>query len=366
MYLIQVNNKGYNSVTKKIKLKQEPFIGKDNRFHYVYRVFVPYTEWEYIGSRTSDNWENDTYLGSSSYDTYQDDINESGEVLFEILSFHNNRNSANKEERRLVTKDFLKQERVYNKCRPSKSTTVGCITVKDKDGNTLSIKTDDPRYISGNLIPVSTYMVSVVDKQGNKLQVSKEEFNNTNNILVGVTKGMVSAKDKYGNILQVTKEEFDRRPDLVGVTKGVKPTEEYKKLWSEKNKEYWKDKVHHTKGMTTYKDKDGNTYHCKKDDPRVISGELVSITKGMIAVRDKDGNRFQVFKDDPRVISGELVSTTVGNIGWTAIVIIDGLEKRIKYWADDFGTTINQFPQYCKDNNIPYEWKNPKNNKFSK
>lgn len=35
-----------------------------------------------------------------------------------------------------------------------------------------------------------------------------------------------------------------------------------------------------TKGMTCYKDRDGNPVHAFTDDPRVLSGELVGIVKG--------------------------------------------------------------------------------------
>jgi hypothetical protein len=35
-----------------------------------------------------------------------------------------------------------------------------------------------------------------------------------------------------------------------------------------------------TKGKTMYEDSEGNTYQCTKNDPRVLSGELVGINKG--------------------------------------------------------------------------------------
>jgi hypothetical protein len=365
-YLIEVNTSGYKSVTKKIKLLQEPIIGDDNRYHYVYRVVVPSTNWIYVGSRTTNDWKTDKYLGSSTYDTYKSDINNSGEVLFEILSFHENRKLACEAECGIVDKQFLKSNEVYNKSIPSKNATVGCVTVIDENGNTFSVKKDDPRYLKGDVVSVSTNRCSVQDKNGNILQVDKDDVRLKTGELITLGKGKISVKDKNGNCFQVDKD--DPRflsGELVGVTKGNIVSEEMKKIYSEKNKEYWKDKVHHTKGMTTFKDKEGNTHHCKKDDPRVLSGELVSVSVGMVAVKDKNGNTLQVAKDDPRVLSGELVSTSKGNIGWTAVVIINGKENKIKHWAEEYGTTINTFPKYCFDNNIEFEWKNPNNKKFN-
>ena len=69
-----------------------------------------------------------------------------------------------------------------------------------------------------------------------------------------------------------------------------------------------------TSGKLTVKDKNGNAFLVSVDDPRYLSGELVSITAGKVAVKDKDGNTFMVNKDDPRYLSGELVPTATGKI----------------------------------------------------
>jgi len=93
-----------------------------------------------------------------------------------------------------------------------------------------------------------------------------------------------------------------------------------------------------TKGRITTKDKNGNTQSVFINDPRYLSGELVSISKGTcnmiddkgnitridmkdplykfgelkvwskdkVNVKDKEGNNFQIEKNDPRYLSGEL------------------------------------------------------------
>ena len=57
-------------------------------------------------------------------------------------------------------------------------------------------------------------------------------------------------------------------------------------------------------------DLNGNTFSIKKDDPRYVSGELVSVNKNKITVKDKHGNVFHTTKDDPRYVSGELIHVT--------------------------------------------------------
>lgn len=61
-----------------------------------------------------------------------------------------------------------------------------------------------------------------------------------------------------------------------------------------------------TFGTIAVKDKEGNTFRVLVDDPRYLSGELVSANVGRIGVIDKNGNHYRVDADDPRYLSGEL------------------------------------------------------------
>lgn len=71
-------------------------------------------------------------------------------------------------------------------------------------------------------------------------------------------------------------------------------------------------KGHNLKSLNTntilVKDKDGNRFRVKKDDPRYLSGELVAHNRGMINAYDTNGNKFYISIDDPRYLSGELIS----------------------------------------------------------
>lgn len=73
--------------------------------------------------------------------------------------------------------------------------TKGYVVAKDKNGNVVRTKINDPRYIQGDIEPLS--------------------------------KGIVIAKNLItGKILSVTKEQFENDPNLVGSTYGSKQTKE--------------------------------------------------------------------------------------------------------------------------------------------
>ncbi len=69
-----------------------------------------------------------------------------------------------------------------------------------------------------------------------------------------------------------------------------------------------------TLGQLTVRDKDGNCFSVSVNDPRYLSGELISIMKGRIMVRDKEGNCFTVTINDPRLLSGELTGVNKGRV----------------------------------------------------
>jgi len=66
------------------------------------------------------------------------------------------------------------------------------------------------------------------------------------------------------------------------------------------------------KGTSSVVDKNGKKFRVDKNDPRLLSGELVGHTVGHMAAYDNNGNFYYVEKDDPRVLSGELVSNNKG------------------------------------------------------
>lgn len=68
-----------------------------------------------------------------------------------------------------------------------------------------------------------------------------------------------------------------------------------------------------TIGMLTVRDKNGNTFLAYKDDPRYLSGELVSATTGKVSVKDSCGRTYQVDKNDEKIKSGKLITLNALN-----------------------------------------------------
>jgi len=188
-----------------------------------------------------------------------------------------------------------------------------------------------------------------------EIEIVNEQFVNredTYNLKVGgcggFRKGFVSIKGK-----QVSKNEFNNNPFFEGVCKG----------------------------KITVFDSNGKTYQVNKDDDRIKNGELkrcfeknglisvfgkngekVRVTKeefnkggfksihtGYVITKDLSGNFFYVKKDDKRLLTGDLVGVTKGiNFNESKYKIYDE-NNNLKFYI------INQdFKTFCKNNDLPY------------
>ncbi len=67
-----------------------------------------------------------------------------------------------------------------------------------------------------------------------------------------------------------------------------------------------------TIGMISAIDKEGNNVCVPKDDPGIISGNLVGVCKGYCTFKDINGVHYFTATDDPKVTSGELVGVRTG------------------------------------------------------
>ncbi len=149
-------------------------------------------------------------------------------------------------------------------------------------------------------------------------------LNETQNI-EHISKGKVVVRDKDGNIFQT---DVDDPRYLSGQL------------------------VSHIKGKVTVKDSNGITFQVDKSDPRYISGQLVGNQKGFIIAKDPNGIIARVSKDDPRWLSGQLVGVAKGNI-------LQGhqLGDKNSQYGTIWVTNGIQNKKIKKEQNIPQGWR---------
>lgn len=157
-------------------------------------------------------------------------------------------------------------------------------------------------------------------------------------------KNKVIAKDlTTGKFLRVTKEEFYSNPNLVGSTTG-------------KTNKHWKGK-----GLTTMINLE--TGKIESVNPKEIDkSKYVGATKGKTLYKDKDGKKVFTRTDDPRVLSGELVSYMIGlHCKHKPFIRKPKIKYIIKNLEDNTSIEIfknKNFKEYIKKNNIDLRRKN--------
>ena len=153
------------------------------------------------------------------------------------------------------------------------------------------------------------YLYKIVNNVNNKFYYGIHSTNNIDDGYFGSGKRLKTAIKKYGkqNFSKYILEYFDSRESLLQreqeiITNKLLLSGDCYNL------------VHGgSAGQLFYvpvKDKDGNTFSVDKNDPRYLSGELISINANMTTMIDKDGNKIKISTDDPRYLSGELVGTS--------------------------------------------------------
>jgi len=217
---------------------------------------------------------------------------------------------------------------------------LGKVTVLEiSTGNRFHADKHDPRLLAGEVVPQSKGMATVRDISGRVFQVPQGDPRIASRELISNMSGRIRCVDSEGKLKKVlprdprlisgelrTDAPFPRnqarlppeeKSRIAAENRRGKPlSEETKIKISEagkgrvRSKESIESTAAANRGMATVKDRDGNFLKVPKDDPRISSGELVSINFGRIRCRDHSGKEFRVQPQDPRVLNGELIPFT--------------------------------------------------------
>ena len=158
------------------------------------------------------------------------------------------------------------------------------------------------------------YFYKITNLINNHFYYGIHSTNNINDGYMGSGSRLHHAYKKYGieNFEKEILKYFDTREELAQYEADV-VTEE---LVLDQNcyniscgGEKW-----NTLNSISVKDKNGNCFRCKANDPKWLNGEYVQCTKNTVTVRDVDGNKFRCSYDDEKYISGEYKNITQGLI----------------------------------------------------
>lgn len=198
----------------------------------------------YIGIHATENID-DSYMGSGKF--IQQAILKYGKENFqkEILFNFDNFDEMVAKEIELVTEEFVSRKDVYNivvggmhrSSTGPKDTLKGLINVVDKEGKTLKVSVNDPRYLSGELKVFSKGKTVVKDKDGNIFSVSVDDPRRLSGELVGIRKGIkqsIEQREQKSKSQRGRKHTLEAKEKISKGNKGKKRTEQQCKESSER------------------------------------------------------------------------------------------------------------------------------------
>lgn len=311
-----------------------------SKYHYVYQITEKTTNMKYIGVRTStiepDHDLGVKYFSSSTVKKFiHNQKMNPNNYIYEILSTHPDRISANIEESRLLAEHHVDvNDMFYN---ISKSDGVPyCISEMtnaiDSEGNIHHISIHDQKYKSGELKHTLKAKVCVYDESKDRnILIYKDDPRYIQGDLKHINHNMITVVDVNNNVLRVSTTD----PRYISGELKMYMTEKFKNSITRK---------------VVVADINGNKYSVDLDDPRYVSGELKSVNSIFITVKDKNDNRYKVLCDDEKYISGELIH-------WKERWIsLDGNIFSSKQICLKFGISKLDVKTRCRSSSL--KWKN--------
>lgn len=273
-----------------------------HKYHYCYKITNMKNNKYYYGIHSTNNI-NDGYMGSGKL--LKTAIKKYGIENFkkEIIKFFNTLEELSEFEKEIVNEKMIKDPNCYNLVK-------GGYFLSDED--ILNLKTTMSNIQRGE--KNSQYGTCWVTKDNKSIKINKSELEiyeklgwtlgrkikNSNNIASANRDCTWIWKD--GVCKRIKKADVQNFLDDGWIIGRSKPKEKTVKLKSGENLSILNTET------VLVKDCDGNKLRVLRNDPRYLSGELVSYNKGMVNVVDKNNNKLFVSVDDPRYLSGELIS----------------------------------------------------------
>ena len=310
----------------------EPFFGDPDKngkiyYYYFYKITNLVNGKYYFGIHKTINLD-DGYLGSSR--VLKDAYAKYGLENFkkEILKFFHNHLDMNNYETSIL-KNSIHDDLCYNlRYFPGDTAgfekMIGNTVAKDKDGNRIVVKKDDPRFKTGEIVNINKGIVVVKDKNDNIYRVSVDDPRYLSGELIHIKKNrkasdetikkyknLVLVYDKEGQYLRVKKDDKRLKTgELTSCLTGKTFIKDHQgnHILMSLNDIYLLDKNEYStinSGMVTVVDSNGKYFKVKKDDPRYKSGELKFNLSGKTIVYDSTGNKLCVDINDSEYINGK-------------------------------------------------------------
>lgn len=291
------------------------------KFHYVYRISNIQDNMHYYGKRSSKLKPVDdlgkVYFSSSNKNFKTDQINNPQNYKYKVIKTFNTSDEALAFETKLQLKvNAAKNPKFYNKMIFNHDfNSENKVLVCDINGENIThISKDDELYLNGSLINYWHIYVSVIDSNGKTISIKKSDprYNTT---LFSRVKNTTLVKDQYGNNYRVEKDD----PRILSG-----------------------ELVSHAKGMQTVYNEHGTLIRVSVNDENFINGKYISIFKNTAVYTMPNGTNKRLNKDDP--IAKELKSPMIGSV---TVIDKNGICMRVK--CDDERIITGELT-YCSKN----------------
>lgn len=173
-------------------------------FFIVYQITNLLDNRIYVGAHVTKNI-NDSYMGSSKY--LRKDISNLGKQNFkkEILFIFDNKEDMLAKEAEIVDKTFCFRNDTYNRIKGGINSfdTRGMFVGKDKNGNTILTYSDDPRFLSGEIVGATKGRPGIKSMLGKKRdEETKRKIGEKNKINSTGRKQSEKTKEKKRQIAE--------------------------------------------------------------------------------------------------------------------------------------------------------------------